>query len=525
MNKTRGLDLLWSCLAGFILGLILTSLDGQGGFWQGWFAYSLLSGLGILALVLTWRWSGSERWMGLVLLLAFGLRLGIGVGLSFILPASGYDTEVQRAGYNSVDAYNRDMQSWELAGSDRSLLDAFDKDYAIDQYGGLEALSAFIYRYLSPDAHRPWLVILVAALTASLGIAFLWKAARTVWNEQLARVAACLFAFYPESLWLGGSQMREPFLLTFSTLVFWGVVAWLVLHERKGWIWLLGGSVGLLLFSPGVFLFCIFSLAGWTWLRSGQRRIPWRGLALASGVLGIGLVVFWAALSHGTFEGAPLFETLAGWFKYSIRWDIYQLERDSGMIQYLFRHVLPPDLKIPFIFVYGLLQPVLPAALFDPSPWIWQTVAIVRSLGWYLILPWLVFSFIAIVRTSSRDQKAAWLWMFFITWLWMAFSALRAGGDQWDNPRYRAIFLIFQAFLAAKAFWFYRETHNAWLARIILVELVYTLLFSYWYASRFFPSIPSLPLEGMMVLMAVIVLVILLGGWLMERHKRSLVGK
>ena len=181
---------------------------------------------GSFLLLAAWRWAGSVRWLGWLLLLAFGLRLGLGVSLSFILPTSGYETEVQQAGYNSVDAYNRDLQSWELASSERPILDAFDKSYAVDQYGGLEALSALVYRYLSPDAHRPWLVILMASTMAALGVAFLWQAARMEWNAKLAALAAWIFALYPESLWLGSSQMREPFLLTFIALLVWGLVAW-----------------------------------------------------------------------------------------------------------------------------------------------------------------------------------------------------------------------------------------------------------------------------------------------------------
>jgi hypothetical protein len=155
MKKNLRVDLLWCLLAGLCLGLVLTSLDGQGIWWRGWLAFGFLSSLGLAGLMAAWRWAGSQKWLGLLLLLAFGLRLGFGVFLSFVLPASGYETDVQQAGYNSVDAYNRDMQSWELAASDRPLLAAFDKTYAIDQYGGLEFLSALVYRTLSPDAHRP----------------------------------------------------------------------------------------------------------------------------------------------------------------------------------------------------------------------------------------------------------------------------------------------------------------------------------------------------------------------------------
>src|SRR5512137_1817382 len=137
MKKMRWMDWLISILGGLAQGMLLSRLDGQGHWWQGWLAFGLISILASASLLAAWRWSGSQRGLGWLLILAFGLRLGLGVGLSFALPSSGYDTPVQQAGYNSVDAFERDRQAWELSISNRSVLAAFDKSYAIDQYGGL----------------------------------------------------------------------------------------------------------------------------------------------------------------------------------------------------------------------------------------------------------------------------------------------------------------------------------------------------------------------------------------------------
>ncbi|MFH2040495.1 MAG: hypothetical protein ABIJ65_13775 [Chloroflexota bacterium] len=520
MNKITRIDLLGSVLAGSGLGLLLAILDGQGIWWRSWLAFGILSILGLVLLVVTWRYAGSARWLGVLLLLAFGLRLGIGVSLSFILPVSGYEEVIQNAGYTSADAYKRDVQSWELASSNHQILDAFNKDYAIDQYGGLEALSALVYRYLSPDAHRPWLVILMAAIISALGVAILWLAVRLVWDEKLAMLAAWFFALYPESLWLGSSQMREPFLLTFITLAFWGLAIWQINHDRAGRVWLELGLVGLLLFSPGVCLYVIMVLAGWVWLRKKHFKIPGWGFAMVGGVLVVGVLILWVSLSRGTLQDASLLETLTGWFRLSVNWDVYQLERDSGMVQYLFKYVFPGQLKVPFIFAYGLLQPVLPAVLFDSSNLTWQIIGILRSLGWYMLLPLLIFSLIPILRSSKEDQKSAWLWLFATTWLWIAVSSLRAGGDQWDNPRYRLILLFFQALLVAKGWQFYRSTRNHWFPRMILIELIFIVLFSYWYATRYFSNLPEFSFTLMVPLIVFLSVVVILGGWWLDRRKK-----
>jgi hypothetical protein len=285
-------------------------------------------------------------------------------------------------------------------------------------------------------------------------------------------------------------------------------------------LWLALGLAGLLLFSPGVALYVIVALAGWAWLRKKHFMISWRGAALVGGVFVVGLLMLWVSLSRGTLQGASLLDTLTGGFKLSMKWDIYQLERDSGAIQSLFDNVLIPQLKIPFIFIYGLLQPVLPAAIFDSANPVWQTIGILRSLGWYMLLPLLVFSLVPILKAKKEDQKYAWLWLFIITWAWIAVSSLRAGGDQWDNPRYRAIFMLFQALLAAKTWLYYRETRHPLLPRIIMIEAVFLLFFMDWYAARYFPFIPRLSFKMMVGLIGLCAAGILVLGYYVDKSKR-----
>ena len=66
-----------------------------------------------------------------IILLAFLLRLGLGLTASMLLPQVGYaDSKPQQAGYLFFDAYRRDSQAWDLAQSGKPLSRAFDQKYA-----------------------------------------------------------------------------------------------------------------------------------------------------------------------------------------------------------------------------------------------------------------------------------------------------------------------------------------------------------------------------------------------------------
>jgi len=502
--------------------LAARTVDG-GVWWIGWLAYGLILTLGLLALAALWRSVAASRTVGLMLLLALLLRLSLGIALTYILPAAGYPTEVQQAGYVFKDAFNRDTQAWELARSTRPILSAFNKSYSTDQYGGLLALSALVYRYLSPDIHRPWLVILLSALTAAIGVALTWKGVQQLWGESLAVPAAWIMALYPESLLLGSSQMREPFLITFIAMTFWGVVDWQFSHNRRAWLWLAGGLAGLLLFSPGVAVFTILTLGGWVWLRGEHRRLIWQVIVIGGGALLVALLLLWVGLARGSFADASPIEVITNWLQTSTKWDIYLLERSSGWVQEIFRHT-DARLHLPFVIGYGLAQPVLPAAIFDDAAPLWRTIGILRALGWYALLPFLLVSLLAIWKAPARNERAAWLWLGLLAWLWIVISALRAGGDQWDNPRYRAILLLWQAALAAKAWMWWRKSKNSWPVRLLIVELIFLAFFTEWYASRYIGYIAKLPFWIMLAAIGITSGLILAGSWAWDcwrsRHSR-----
>ena len=223
-------DFLFILPASLILGAGLASLQA-GAWWIGWLGFSALFIVGLIALVIAWRWGEGGKTLAWMIGLALLLRLAAGVAVYIALPINGHNSADDKSGYVFTDAHRRDDQAWGLASSGKPLWSAFDKSYYTDQYGGLLAFSAFTYRYLSPDAHRPLLIILLAALTAALGVPFLYKATRLLWDDKLALVTCWLFVLYPELILTGGAQMREPFLLTFIAMSLWGFADWLKRHR------------------------------------------------------------------------------------------------------------------------------------------------------------------------------------------------------------------------------------------------------------------------------------------------------
>ena len=259
-------DLLWILPSSLALGLVL-SLPGLGIWWIGWLAYSVLLILGLLALSALWRSTGAPRALGWMLLLALVLRFGIGIFFSYVLPVYGNDNEVHQGGYIYRDAFTYDTQAWGLAASGDPLWKAFDRSSGIEeQYGGLTFTLSLTYRLLSPDAHRSWLTILLSALMGALGIALAWKGARQAWGEGVALILGWIMALYPESVFSGCSQIREPFLLLFIAMLLWAATTWQGNRQRTTWIWLAGGTLGLFLFSPGVAVASLIVLGVWVWL-------------------------------------------------------------------------------------------------------------------------------------------------------------------------------------------------------------------------------------------------------------------
>ncbi len=521
MRYIQKRDWVWILPISLALGAGLSSI--QPGDWLiGWLAFSILFILSGVLLTASVRWAGAGKALVWMVVLAFALRFGGGVSTYLLLPVLGHEDTDDQSGHVFTDAHRRDDQAWDLAASDRPIMDAFNRRFAYDQYGGLLAFSAFIYRYLSPDAHRVLLLVLVSALMGVLGLPFLWKAVHAQWGEKVALASGWIFALYPESILLGGSAMREPYLHAFSAFAFWGFIDWHLNHNKKSFLWLGLGIVGMLLVSPSIALVTLIILGGWLYFSSERRKIPWWAVVAALLIFVAGLFLLSSALDRqGNLGGGTPLGVINNFVRESLRWNVYKIEEESGWVQKLFDEN-PRWIRLPFVLVYGILQPVLPATLIAPTTVIWKVIFILRSLGWYALLPALILSFVAGAGTGADAKRKILLWLSFVAWGWVLFTALRGGGDQWDNPRYRVILLVWQAIVAGHVWVWWRETRNAWVGRVLTMESVFLVVFTQWYLNRYLQIGFQLPFVGMIALILGIWLLLLV--WGLWRDRRAGVG-
>ncbi|HEX9332223.1 MAG TPA: hypothetical protein VF896_10060 [Anaerolineales bacterium] len=528
-------DLLYIAPASLALGAWIASV--QDGNWLiGFVSFSFLFFFSFTLLKISSRWANGGRTLGLIIALTFVLRFAVGITLHFALPIYGHDDEDDRAGYVFTDAHRRDDQAWELATSQLPVIDAFSQQYGSDQYGGLLAFNTAVYRYFSPDAHRPLMLVLLSAFFAALGIPFLWKAVSQVFGEKVAWASTWIFALYPDSILLGASAMREPYLLTFSAFALWGFVhrfyraegnasantsgdVLSLLKDRSGWIWIALGLLGMLLVSPAIALVTIIIFAGWMFFNNERREISWRGIAGIAIVFIFSLLFLSSSLNRsGEFVATSPLHVINDWFQSAVKWDAYQLERDSGWVQKIFDEG-PRWIRLPFVAVYGIFQPVLPATIIYPTKLIWKLIGISRALAWYALLPMLILSFVAAAGQGSRKMRNLVLWLSLLAWIWILLAALRGGADLFDNPRYRTILFVWQSIIVGYVWVWWRETHNAWFSRIVVMEVVFLLFFLQWYASRYFYWGGQLPFAAMIALILGLWGIILGISW--WRDKRS----
>lgn len=507
----------------FILAALLAFLDGSGHWLQGWIAYSILLGIGALSIYAVWKAIKPGRTVTSVALVSFFLRLSVGVALALLLPIIGYQNNVEHlSGYVYTDAFIRDGQAWNLAISTDPLTQAFSGQFSGDQYGGMLALSAFIYRFLSPDAHRPFLILILGATVSALGILCLWKASRTWFDDKTALLAAWLFALYPESVLLGSSQMREAIVIPATVMSFYGLTE---IQGRRwtGWLWMILSALFLFPIQPlaGFISFAVL-LGVWlidpATLHTLKQRQTILVIFLLVGILLVAMLVVSSILANlPSVQGSGPLGVFLTWFQNNFNFQSYLTERSSGMFQILLNSI-GEQWRWLIILVYGTAQPVLPAIVGDPSAaWVMRIIGFLRAAGWYALALFLVYGTLGAIRSRSETRRLQLIWISIISWAWIMVAALNAGADQWDNPRYRVILLLWQVILAAWAWEWARSRKDAWLWRWLAVEAVFVGMFTEWYLGRYYPGFIHLDIKLMTLVTLLVCAMILIGGAIWDK--------
>ena len=487
---------LWKTGAAALISLVLisgalawVSSDFQG--LTGWLSFGavVLIGMGIL----TGGWfalRASEpealpSQLAQLLIFAALLRLGMGVFWYIALPDYGHGSPLELAGYIQPDAYARDTAAWKLAESDRPLTAAFGGYPKADQYGGLLFVSALIYRYLGGESHLPLMMVVIASSFSGLSVLFAWGLARRAWGEKAAVLTAWGLTLYPEAVHLGSSQMREAFMITLTAASFYGLIRYSQNRSLLSTAWIL---LPFLLFIPISPPIAVLLLGGLLLAAAGmglklpqsqqKKRLFWVLLVLI-----VLVVIAGAALALARFAPEGVSNPILYWIVKSAQYQAHRSEVASGWVQKYFRR-MPEELHIPFLVGYGVLRPLLPAAIIDlsESP-LWYGITLWRSLGWTILLAFLVYAPLRVLTRGDSDRFTRAL--ILVVWVMILVASFRSGGDPDDNPRYRATFSSLQIGLAAWVWVAQQKNRDIWLRRaLVSMGLVMAWLIP-WYLRRY----------------------------------------
>ena len=470
-----------------LLGAVLAILDGKGFSFGGWAAYSFVFGIGAVVLLIAWHSLSPDKrptWLISALAAALLFRLGFALFTSNALPVMGYDTPIQRAGHLFRDSFKRDEQAWTYAQEGDSLLEVVSEPLRSDQYGGLLFLSAGLYRLTNLEVHRPLLIVALTATISSIAVLYTWGFTEKVFGDRAGRIAAWIVVLFPEAILLGASQMREAFLGTAFALALYGYALIREGRLRSGGI---GVAIAILVlaapFSPPIaFLTLMTIFVAWVLERKTSFK---RTLLLVVPVLGLLLILLYLVINawqQSDYIWGNSLEVLIRWWENAGQaWRLDFASEKSVVIDYIYT-LTPEWAHLPLIVAYGLVQPFLPASIVAGGAPIWHGIAIWRGLGWFALLPFLIYAPFASLRSGGWRSLEFYLSIF--VWVMALVASYRAPGYQWDNPRYRAIFLAAQAAIVGWSWVYARKTKSPWLRRIGILVAGVTLLFLQWYLGR-----------------------------------------
>jgi hypothetical protein len=293
-------------------------------------------------------------------------------------------------------------------------------------------------------------------------------------------------------------------------LIVWSVVQLLDRKRVKLSILVLTlALLSLFMFSYRVGLPIMAALLLWIWVElSSQLNRSWKKTT------GWVLIIF-AGISSLWF--------MREWVSDVLHWDTLQTVRRSGMVQFILDS-LPNWADFPFVLMYGFFQPVLPAAIAAPAPWIWRSLGIFRGIGWYALLPLLAYAIVRVWRLEPSRKRRWLIFMALMVWAWVFIASARAGGDQWDNPRYRTILLPWMALVGGWAIQFAHKTRDVWFTRILMIEGLLLTVITGWYLGRYNQALPRFGF-GLMVAIILALSGLVIGvGWLHDRRRMGKIG-
>jgi hypothetical protein len=468
------------CISIFLAGSNQRFLGIEG--WESFFVIGLISSY--LIFVSFSMFSSTEKinWIAKIFLVAFILRLAVGVAAFLALPIWGHQTCNQQIeiiindcpepnGYLYRDAYKRDLAAWDLANSDLPLSSAFNNYSTFDQYGGLLFLSSAIYRYISPSLHLPLLIVFFGSIFSGLSVLFTWGFAKQFSSNQVAKASALVVALYPEAIMLGASQVREAFSISLFMFGFY------LLAKNGSKISIKLGSQLIIVFGvlyalsipTGILFISIIALLSIAF--TNIKILKNKNFQLSMVSLGIlSAVIIWIQR-----DNIPA-------LKDTLHLQFYYAKKTSGLLS-RFSKLYPNWVYILFVLLYGVLRPLLPATIIATGNPIWKFVGIWRATGWTFLLLFLVYSTYLLVK-NKKNKIEYWL-LLIINWGIILIASFRGGGDNWDNPRYRVIVIGLQAILAIWAFYEQKKTRDPVLKRIIIyfISVIFWLII--WYLPKY----------------------------------------
>jgi len=461
---------------------------------------------------------------------ALGARLAFLILAPIAMLLWGYSSNRNLQGLVQRDAVNAVDTAWNAAQLGNSLIDTFHRGPG-DNTGGITTIGVVVFRLLSPDMERTLLLGLFASVFTSLTVIAVYRLGRGFFSPGVAKAAALIAAVYPEAVMIGSSHQQMGYItLIFSMalLALAGVIRNVEpaagdpgLPGRRPAVILLvsmiilGFFVGFQFSILGVLCGVVFAL----WLSDPRQRIG-RILWIGVGAIAVVLVVIrvLSAFDIIPADWDPLFKQYR--FLYSMAWDEFDKLKAAGGGDFFQTVLLTMEKGPAFILsaVYGLIRPALPAAIgyrntSTGGGFFWQLLNIYRSLGWYAVLPLLLYGTLKSLRGFLSRKPETILMVIF--WVVALVGSYRAFGDEWDNPRYRLFAIAPMALLAAWAWISQQEQKDPWFMRIVIPFATATVSLTVWYILRDyammdFPALPSIGIIGVITVAAFVLSVFLI---------------